>query len=221
MLDPRAIDPSEDLVPRSTITDAEIDEVVDVMAALREWHAASERMSAASQRYMGLNSTDMRAIRYLMSAGNSGDLVTPGRLAEHLGISTAATTKMLDRLERGGHITRDPHPRDRRALSVRVTPETRAAARHSVGIIHARRFAVAAALTPRDRRVVRDFLRALAATEQAESTEDARSDAHDTGSTSADAQATASTGTDLTGTVSTGTDSPDPASAADPPGAAS
>ncbi|WP_312855010.1 MarR family winged helix-turn-helix transcriptional regulator [Agromyces agglutinans] len=158
------IDRDGDLVPREGMTDEEIDQVVRVMESLRRWHDAAARMSEASERYMKLNRTDMRAIRFLIAAHNQALTVTPGALSEYLRISSAATTKMLDRLERGGHIVRSPHPSDRRALAITVTDHTRHDARETVGRQHARRFAVAAALTPDEREVVARFLDALAAT---------------------------------------------------------
>lgn len=165
--DPRLTDPGAELVEREGMSDADMDQVVRVMNALRGWHEAAKRMSEASQRYMRLNETDMRALRYLIAARNQKRLATPGALSTYLGISTASTTKLLDRLERGGHITRSPHPTDRRALTVAVTDATRADARHSVGRQHAHRFKVAAAMTAEEREVVIRFLEELTATEHA------------------------------------------------------
>ncbi|MGN7861148.1 MarR family winged helix-turn-helix transcriptional regulator [Microbacterium sp. 22303] len=165
MIDPRLIDPAAELVRRDHLADGEVDEIVELMAALRAWHGAAERMSAASRRYMNLNQNDMRAVRFLIAAENAGQVATARAVADHLGISTAATTKMLDRLERGGHIIRRPHPADRRSIVLQVTPSTRQAAREGVGRLHARRFDVAARMSSADRRVVTGFLRDLAATE--------------------------------------------------------
>jgi DNA-binding MarR family transcriptional regulator len=164
MHDPRLTDRDQELVSRAGMTDAEVADVVRVMESLRHWHDAAARMSAASERYMRLNHTDMRAIRFLITARNQGVIATPGALAAYLGISSAATTKLLDRLERGGHVTRAPHPTDRRALALTVTEHTRHDARETVGRQHARRFAIAAALAPAEREVVVRFLDALAAT---------------------------------------------------------
>jgi DNA-binding MarR family transcriptional regulator len=171
MHDPRISDRDGDLVDRSGLDDAEVDQVVRVMRSLRGWHETQRRMSEASRRYMKLNETDMRAIRYLIAARNQGEIATPGALSAYLGISSASTTKLLDRLEHGGHIVRAPHPTDRRALAISVTDATRVAARESVGRLHARRFAVAAALTPVERETVIRFLDALSATEPDEVTE--------------------------------------------------
>ncbi|WP_236602478.1 MarR family winged helix-turn-helix transcriptional regulator [Microbacterium sp. 8M] len=165
MIDPRLIDPTSELVNREDLSDQDVDEIVEMMAALSAWHRAAERMSLASRRYMRLNINDMRAVRFLIAAENAGEPATARALAEHLGISSAATTKLLDRLEQGGHVLRLPYPNDRRALALRVSPETRLAAREGVGRLHARRFAVAARLSPSDRAIVTGFLQALAATE--------------------------------------------------------
>jgi len=165
MHDPRISDREGDLVDRSGLDDSEVDQIVRVMQSLRGWHETQRRMSEASRRYMKLNETDMRAIRYLVAARNQGEIATPGAISAYLGISSASTTKLLDRLEHGGHIVRAPHPTDRRALAISVTDTTRAAARESVGRLHARRFAVAAALTSAERETVIRFLDALSATE--------------------------------------------------------
>lgn len=125
------------------------------LGALRE---AEQELSDASLKYMKLNQTDMRALHYLIVSGNRDQTATPGALSEHLKISTAATTKLLDRLERGGHITRKPHPTDRRALAISITPQTHEAAMNTVGRQQAKRFHAAARLTSDEREIVIRFL---------------------------------------------------------------
>lgn len=132
-----------------------INRLMTAMAALRR---AEEQLSTASTRHMKLNRTDMRALHFMMVSENQGVLVTPSALAGHLGISSASTTKLLDRLEHASHITRAPHPTDRRALVVRITPDTRAEAMSTVGRQQARRFHAAARLSPAEREVVIGFL---------------------------------------------------------------
>ncbi len=165
MHDPRVTDPGQQLVHRAGIDDAAMDQIVRVMDAVRDWRQAEQRMSEASRKFMKLNETDMRAIRFLIAAKNQGMVATPGALTEHLGISSASTTKLLDRLERGGHITRAPHATDRRALAISVTEHTHVIARETVGRQHARRFDAAARLSPDEREVVIRFLNDLSATE--------------------------------------------------------
>lgn len=120
-----ANDPHQELVDRSDLSEADIQQISDVMAALGRLREAEQRLSDASLRYMKLNQSDMRALHYLIVCANHGVIATPGAIASRLNISTASTTKLLDRLERAGHVTRRAHPpSDRRALAIAITPET-------------------------------------------------------------------------------------------------
>lgn len=165
--DPRIADGRGRIVDVSGIPDAELDSIVRVMDAMFRWRRAEQRVSKASQRYMRLNETDMKALRFTIVMTDRGHAVTARDIAEHLGISSASTTKLLDRLERGGHIRRTVHPRDRRAIVVTVDDGTREAAERTIGSEHARRFHVAAALDADEREVVIRFLDALSATGEA------------------------------------------------------
>lgn len=151
-------DPLGRLVDRTGLEEAEVRHVGKVMAALARLREAERELMEASQRYMQLNRTDMRALHYLIGAKNRGVIATPGAISEHLKISSASTTKLLDRLELGGHITRQPHPTDRRALAIEITPATHEAAMATVGRQHAKRFLAAARLTSDEREVVIRFL---------------------------------------------------------------
>lgn len=167
MLDPRVIDPNEELVHYSGMDEDDIAQVVRVLRGIRRWREAEQALSFASRAQMRLNDTDMRALRFLVVAKNQGTIVTPGSLAEHLNISTASTTKLLDRLAAAGHIVRSPHPTDRRALMITISKGAHEEVRESVGRSHARRFEVAAELTPAEREVVIRFLDAMSDTAEA------------------------------------------------------
>lgn len=134
---------------------AQIDQIMNAMARLRE---AEEALAESSSRHMKLGRTDMRALHFLIVCEHRGEPATPSELAAHLGVSTAATTKLLDRLVAGGHVRRSPHPFDRRALTVHVSPATRSSAMATVGRQHARRLIPAARLTAEERDVVIRFL---------------------------------------------------------------
>jgi DNA-binding MarR family transcriptional regulator len=156
--DVNSVDPNSELVDRTALQPSDIAEITEVMTAMGRLREAEDALAKASQEYMELGQTDMRAIHYLIMAANRGAVVTPGALAVHLSISTASTTKLLDRLERGKHIVRSAHPSDRRALAITITPETHIAARDTVGRKHATRFTAAAALTTGERAIVARFL---------------------------------------------------------------
>ena len=63
---------------------------------------------------LGVNVTDMECLTLLNSKG----LSTPSELARHTGLSSGATTAMLDRLEKSGLIERRPNPEDRRGTLI-------------------------------------------------------------------------------------------------------
>jgi DNA-binding MarR family transcriptional regulator len=163
LLDPRVIDPRQELVTHDDLDEKELQQVVDVLTAIRDWREAEQRLNFESRTHMKLNETDMKALRYIIASMNQGVDVTAGALADHLHVSTASTTKLLDRLERAGHIERHAHPTDRRVITIAITDETHKEVRRTVGLQHARRFEVAKSLTPAERDVVIRFLTDLSA----------------------------------------------------------
>jgi DNA-binding MarR family transcriptional regulator len=63
---------------------------------------------------LGVNVSDMECLGFLLSKRTS----TPTELARYTGLSSGATTAMLDRLEKGGFIERRPNPDDRRGTLI-------------------------------------------------------------------------------------------------------
>lgn len=156
--DVEASDPRSSLIDRTGIEPEDLRQISLLMSAIGELREAEHRLSLASRRYMRLNETDMRALHYLIVCANRDALATPSGIAQHLGISTAATTKLLDRLEKSSHIHRAPHPTDRRALAITISTETRHAAMETVGRQQSKRFYAAARLSREEREVVIRFL---------------------------------------------------------------
>ncbi|MFC7464191.1 MarR family winged helix-turn-helix transcriptional regulator [Brachybacterium sp. GCM10030252] len=154
-----SIDPG--LLDIAELAESDIAQTFEVMDALAEWQEASRLLAKISARYMRLNETDMRAIRVIMRAQQRGEIVTPKDVSHDVGISSASTTKLVDRLVDGGHLTRTEHPSDRRTTQIRVTESTRRSARATVGRQHSRRFAAAAAMTPSERDILIRFFRAM------------------------------------------------------------
>jgi DNA-binding MarR family transcriptional regulator len=164
LIDPRVIDPRQELVRHDDLGEEELAQIVRLLSALRAWRDADQRLSFESRSQLKLNETDMKALRYIIASMNADVPVTAGALSDHLHISTASTTKLLDRLERAGHVVRRPHPSDRRAVTVEITPETHREVRRTMGKQHARRFELVRALSPEDRATVTRFLEDLSAT---------------------------------------------------------
>lgn len=155
-------DPDQELFDRRGLSDEDIAQIDAMMAAMAALRSAEQELAEASRAYMELGETDMRALRFLIVCENTGTLATPGAIAQHLGISSASTTKLLDRLEAAGHARREGHPADRRARVIVIEPATRRAAMRTVGVQHARRAEAARRLAPAEREVVTRFLEDLA-----------------------------------------------------------
>lgn len=69
---------------------------------------------------LGVNVTDMECLGILFHKG----VATPSELAAHTGLSSGATTAMLNRLEKSKLIERKPNPDDRRGTLIVVVKET-------------------------------------------------------------------------------------------------
>lgn len=93
-----------------------------VLRAARDFGDAHDQMSLSLRGDMDMNATDLAALRALIIAENAGAVITSADLARRLDISTASTTKLIDRLEKSGHMLRGPHPTDRRSRSLILTP---------------------------------------------------------------------------------------------------
>ena len=99
--------------------------VMSVLRAIQALSDAMDRMQSGMKGDMDMNATDIAALRMLIMREQRGETVSPHQLAEHLRISTASTTKLLDRLTLSGHLERKPHPHDRRARIVVLTQASR------------------------------------------------------------------------------------------------
>jgi DNA-binding MarR family transcriptional regulator len=87
------------------------------LMAVRDYGVNLTQFRNAMSEWAGLNATDMECLRLLFQKG----IATPSELARHTGLTSGATTAMLDRLEKAGLIERRPNPNDRRGTL--ITPE--------------------------------------------------------------------------------------------------
>jgi DNA-binding MarR family transcriptional regulator len=98
------------------------DATEEVVRTLRALILSGERYRQVLSDYVGLGVTDTQAVSYLTVYGDRGQ----NELAADLGLSSSASTALLDRLEREGIAERYPHPSDRRRTLVRLTSRGRA-----------------------------------------------------------------------------------------------
>ncbi|MDI3330782.1 MAG: MarR family winged helix-turn-helix transcriptional regulator [Micrococcus sp.] len=148
----------------------ESDGAVGLLRALRRFRVADRDMRRRMSEGMDMNATDVDALRYVIAHERAREAVTPRALAAYLGISTASTTKLLDRLGRSGHLRRDPHPRDRRSVVVVATDRAHAEVRERLARMHRRMLEVAEAVPEASRPDVARFLDAMADCLSAEDT---------------------------------------------------
>jgi len=84
------------------------------LMAVREYGIHLTLFRNAMSEWAGLNGTDMECLRLLFLKG----IATPSELARQTGLTSGATTAMLDRLEKAGLIERRPNPEDRRGTLI-------------------------------------------------------------------------------------------------------
>lgn len=126
----------------------------DVTYQLQAFTDASRELLNRIARRQGLGTTDVTAL-YLLGAGPLG----VAELSERLGIRTASTTVLVDRLAAAGHVRREPHPTDRRRTLVVLEDSARAANEAewwpAIGVLDQ----VSRSLGQQEREVVLAFLR--------------------------------------------------------------
>ena len=132
--------------------------VMRVLTSIRALSDAMERMHSGMKGDMEMNSTDLAALRLLIMREQQGRTVSPREIADHLRITTASTTKLLDRLVASGHVERRPHPRDRRGRVVVLTEESRRAFFRHFGLRLRAMRSVAVEYDERDLAVIARFL---------------------------------------------------------------
>jgi DNA-binding MarR family transcriptional regulator len=87
------------------------------LMAVRDYGVHLTLFRNAMNEWAGLNTTDMECLRLLFQKG----IASPSELARHTGLTSGATTAMLDRLEKADLIERRPNPHDRRGTLIAPT----------------------------------------------------------------------------------------------------
>ena len=95
------------------------DLAMQVIRGGRDYSIGAVLFHQAVGQLLGVNVTDMKCLDIMTLKGSA----SPSELAGHTGLSTGATTAMLDRLEKAKLIERRPHPTDRRGTLVVLSKE--------------------------------------------------------------------------------------------------
>ncbi|MGN6743738.1 MAG: MarR family winged helix-turn-helix transcriptional regulator [Amnibacterium sp.] len=124
-------------------------------AALRILQVAMGDAQQALGHRMRMIPTDLAAMAHLSS---SGEPLGPTDLAGRLGLSPGATTELVDRLERAGHLLRQRDLADRRRVRLVPSPSARDEVLGRLGSLLDALDAIANDFSDEDRDVIRDYL---------------------------------------------------------------
>ncbi len=91
-----------------------------VIVGAREYGIGSVLFRHAIGEKLGVSVTDMECLGLIFLKG----LVTPSEVARYTGLSSGATTALLDRLEKSGLIERRRNPNDRRSVHIVLVEHT-------------------------------------------------------------------------------------------------
>ncbi|MFI8403195.1 MarR family winged helix-turn-helix transcriptional regulator [Streptomyces sp. NPDC003444] len=93
--------------------------MTELYGEARRYMAAYALFNQAVADHLGLHPTDVQCLNLLSLEGGP---VTTGRIAELTGLTTGSATRLVDRLERAGYVTRARDTEDRRRVLVSLAP---------------------------------------------------------------------------------------------------
>jgi len=93
-----------------------------LMEELRIYGSIFNQFSRLFGSWLGLHSTDSEALMEIVYAEEHAAPLSPVRLASRIGLSSGATTSLLNRLEEAGHVVRSRESTDRRVVTLRSSP---------------------------------------------------------------------------------------------------
>ncbi|MEM8561491.1 MAG: MarR family transcriptional regulator [Pseudomonadota bacterium] len=94
------------------------DDGYGLVLACRRLHSVIDDIDAQIADAVGLTRNELRCLNML-----EAEPKLARDIAEKTGLTTGSVTAMLDRLEQRSFIKRKPHPEDRRAMLVEITPQ--------------------------------------------------------------------------------------------------
>lgn len=106
-------------------------EAYRLVSELRTFVNRVERYMSDQSGLHHMHRTDLAALALIMD----GKATTPTRISQILGLSPPATSAMLGRLERAGHIVRSQVPGNRRSVHIDVTATALDVGRSMFGLL--------------------------------------------------------------------------------------
>jgi len=100
---------------------ADIEQARQVLRSLRSVTLAMQIYADGVGHDLGLHRSDLMAMNLVSQAAGRGSSMTPSQVAKNMSLSAAAVTALVDRLERVGHLVRQPDPDDGRRVRLGVS----------------------------------------------------------------------------------------------------
>ncbi|MFF1836127.1 MarR family winged helix-turn-helix transcriptional regulator [Streptomyces sp. NPDC058231] len=94
--------------------------LAELSTVSRRYMAAYALFNQAVADHLRIHPTDLQCLNLLSL---EAEPVTTGRIAELTGLTTGSATRLVDRLERAGYVTRERDTTDRRRVLVATVPE--------------------------------------------------------------------------------------------------
>lgn len=129
----------------------------ELASTLQSVIKAAERARVGIARRMELNHNEVDAMEHVMEQP-----MGPAQLSRRLGITTASSTVLVDRLEGAGHVTRQADPNDRRRKVVAPTAQGAQAVFAEIGPLVAGIAAAEEGMTAAQKRTVAHYLERVA-----------------------------------------------------------
>ena len=131
---------------------------VEVMHRLRDWAVGFTELNRHLAAWMRLPVSDANALGQITWAAEAGTPLSPARLARQIGMTTGATTILLNRLESAGHIHRSRESTDRRRVTLRPSAAAREQTRGFLALAGTEIAATLHTADPAELRTVATFL---------------------------------------------------------------
>ncbi|MEV0681975.1 MarR family winged helix-turn-helix transcriptional regulator [Actinosynnema sp. NPDC050436] len=129
-----------------------------LLDALRTFGANYTDLTGRFAAWLGLHHTDAAALVEILYAEDQGTPLTPTGLGGRLGLTSGATTNLLNRLEKLGHVVRTREHTDRRVVTLRSSPAIEAPAREFFGPLAGHLGTLVARYSAEQLDLVEDFL---------------------------------------------------------------